>query len=204
MSGRGRLLAIAAVVALAVTGVLVYRGNDHPKICTGCGFPVSVLVASKQIEKGTTGYAIKTVPLYKMDRVATKQIQSGAFVDPAQLTGEVALTNIATNQPLTASEFGHGSLVGVPGMSERAVVLTSPKEVGAPITVGSHVDVWVTRDGQAAGGGMLQISKPLRDMSVLNVSTSGRTVALRAAPEQAGRLIHFTGTDDRLVLRLHR
>ena len=80
-------------------------------------------------------------------------------------------------------------------MSERALVVPSPKEIGGPIAAGSHVDVLVATN---KSGKLRELE---RNVQVLAVSDH-RTVTLRLTPRQAGKLIYAMGhTSERLVLR---
>lgn len=74
---------------------------------------------------------------------------------------------------------------------DRAVVIT-PKEIGGPITAGSHVAVLVA-------GSVLY-----RNMYVLSASTDDKTVTLRATRKQAAALVHLSeAANHQLVLRSH-
>jgi hypothetical protein len=143
MSRQSRAIAIA--VALAAITVVVISHRRHPdRIDTGTA--VQVLVANKAIQKGTSGDVIRSDPaLYSVVAVQPSQAASGAIVDPATLVGKVAVNDIAQGQQITAAAFDPAAVTGpsFPGGSGRAFVVPSPKEIGGPIAVGSHVDVLV-------------------------------------------------------------
>jgi Flp pilus assembly protein CpaB len=81
------------------------------------------------------------------------------------------------------------------------VPLGSPQEVGGQIGPGSHVDFWVTVNGQGATGVTRPVAKLLfQNMYVLGVD--GGNVTLRATPTQSGQIIYAsTNTQIWLVLR---
>ena len=179
------LLRICIVVALAAIAPLAYLHYHHNGRL--------VLVAKREIQKGTSGDIIGTRPGYfRATSVPTEQIETGAILSPWTLIGKVAVKNIQPGEQLTAAEFSSCSgCLG--GPSERAVTLASPKEIGGPITAGSHVDVLAASNGHRS-------RLLLRNMYVL--STNNDAVTLGATLIQAGNLIHLAGTaNHRLVVR---
>jgi pilus assembly protein CpaB len=195
----GVIAAIIAAIALIVY-LNSYR-NSHSGNAA-----VSVLVAQKLIQKGTTGDVIRTTSgLYQPTSIAKGQVETGAIVDPATLEGKVATVDISPGQQLTAADFGPAttnSVVNQLGRNQRAVVipLGSPQQVGGQIEAGSHVDVWTLLTAQSNG-----VSKPVarelfQDMYVLGVN--GGNVTIRATPTQAGTLIYASqNSQPWLVLR---
>ncbi len=178
---------IAAVIA--AIALIVYLNHYR----NGGTATVSVLVAQSLIQKGTSGDVIARSGLYERASIPKSQAEKGAIVDPATLTGTVALADINPQQQLTTADFGPAT--GLPYVlkpNERAVVvdLGSPQAVGGQIGAGSHVDVWVTTSGQSGSGVNRPIAHLLfQDMYVLGYS--GSNVTLRAeTPAQAGTLIY--------------
>jgi Flp pilus assembly protein CpaB len=186
---------IAAVIA--AIALIVYLNNYRNS--HGSNAALSVLVAQKLIQKGTTGDVIRTTSgLYQPTSIQKSQVESGAIVNPATLSGQVALTDISPGQQLTASDFGPAgtSISNNLNPRQRAVVvaLGSPQAVGGQIAAGSHVDVWVTTTGQGSNGVTRSIAKLLfQDMYVLGIN--GGDVTLRATPTQAGQLIYASSND---------
>jgi Flp pilus assembly protein CpaB len=195
------LLGVIAAVIAAIA-LIVYL--DHYRNSVNKP-PVEVLVAQKLILKGTPGDDIRTTGgYYKLTSYPQKQVEAGAIVNPASLTGKVALADIAAGQQLTAADFGPGTGLAnnLGGKNERGVVvpLGSPQAVGGQIVPGSHVDVWVTSSAQGSTGVSRPIAKLLfQDMRVLNVV--GGNVTLQATPTESGQLI-FASTNDTIWLAL--
>jgi len=195
----GVIAAIIAAIALIVY-LNQYR-NSHSGNAA-----ISVLVAQKLIQKDTPGDVIRTTSgYYSPTSIAKGQVETGAIVDPATLTGQVALTDISPGQQLTAADFGPAttnSVINQLSRNQRAVVipLGSPQQVGGQIVAGSHVDVWTLLTAQTNG-----VSKPVarelfQNMYVLGVN--GGNVTLRATPTQAGTLIYASqNSQPWLVLR---
>src|SRR4051812_44308204 len=184
-------LGVGAAVIAAIA-LIVYLNHYRSSVSKP---PVSVLVAQKLILAGTPGNVIRTsTGVYKPTGIPQHQVQTGAIVDPATLTDQVALTDIAPGQQLTAADFGPGSGVAtVLKPNERAVVvpLGSPQAVGGQIAAGSHVDVWISVTSQASNGVTRPVTRMLfQDMYVLNSAGDGGNVTLRATTTQAGTLIY--------------
>jgi Flp pilus assembly protein CpaB len=184
----GVIAAVIAAIALIVY-LNQYR-NSH-----GSNAALSVLVAQKLIQKGTTGDVIRTTSgLYQATSVPKSQAESGAIVDPATLSGQVATTDISPGQQLTASDFAaatSNSIVNQIGPGQRAVVVTlgSPEQVGGQITAGSHVDAWVSGSNQSANNGANTQSVVLLYQNLYVLGINGGNVTFRVTPVQAGRLI---------------
>jgi Flp pilus assembly protein CpaB len=193
----GVIAAVIAAIALLVY-LNHYRNSFHSA-------PISVLVATKTIPKGTSGDVLaKSTSFYEVAQIPKGQVETGAITDSSTLAGKVALTDINPNSQLTADQFGAGSGVEQQlNPKQRAVVVSlgSPQSVGGQITAGSHVDVWITTSGQGANGVTRPISKLLyQNMDVLGVN--GGNVTLLATSRQAGTIIYAsTNTQIWLVLR---
>jgi Flp pilus assembly protein CpaB len=172
-------LIAALIAAVALVAYLNHYRNSAKAV------PVSVLVAQKLIQKGTSGDVLRTTPgYYESANYAKSDVQAGAITDPAEIAGKVALTDIASGQQLTQADFGvASSSVSTalhPGQRAVVIPLGSPQSVGGQVTAGSHVDVWV-----AYGGKDRELFQDLYVMAV-----SGENVTFRATPQQAGTLIY--------------
>jgi pilus assembly protein CpaB len=173
----GVIAAIIAALALIVY-LNHYRNSVNAKTV-----PIQVLVAKSLIQKGTSGDVVGTSGMYVKTNIPKNQVKSGAFVDPSTLTGKVAVTDIYPNQQLTSTDFAV-STTGISGqlaLRERAVVipLGSPQAVGGQITSGSHVDVWVSYNG----------NNRLLFQNMYVLAVSGGNVTFRGTNAQVGSLI---------------
>lgn len=192
---RGTIMLGIAAAVLAAIALLVYLNNYRNSVNNGVQ-PMSVLVASSLIQKGTPGDVVGSTKLFQVSSIPRDQVKNGAFVDPKTLTGKVATVDIYPGQQLTSTEFAVGNanaLTQSLARDQRAVVvpLDSPGEVGGQISRGDHVDVWVAFNAQAVNG----VSRPvvrevLQSMYVLNAGTNGGNVTIRATPKEAGMLIY--------------
>lgn len=195
------LLGVIAAVIAAIA-LLVYLNHYKSTVVQP---NVDVLVAKRLILSGTTGAVIRTAGgYYTVTSVPSKQVKTGAILDPATLANRVAVTEISPGQQLTAADFGpaSASVATQLNKNQRAVVvaLDSPQQVGGQIAAGDHVDVWVLTTAQAGNGAVQPIAKLLfQDMYVLGLS--GSNVTLEATPTQSGQLI-FASQNDTIYLAL--
>jgi Flp pilus assembly protein CpaB len=191
---QGTILLGVGAAVLAAVALIVYL-KQYRNSVNSKAQPLSVLVAKSLIQKGTPGDVVGTTDLYQVTSIPKSEVKTGAFVDPASLTGKIATADIYPGQQLTSSDFAVGSANALTqnlSRTQRAVVvpLDSPSEVGGQITAGDHVDVWVLLNAQTANG----VSQPLvrevlQDMTVMTAATNGGNVTIRATPKQAGELI---------------
>ena len=195
------LLGVIAAVIAAIA-LLVYLNHYKSTIAKP---NVDVLVAKRLILSGTTGAVIRTAGgYYTVTSVPSKQVKTGAILDPATLSNQVAVTEISPGEQLTAADFGpaSASVATQLNKNQRAVVvaLDSPEQVGGQIGAGNHVDVWVLTNAQAGNGAVQPIAKLLfQNMYVLGVT--GSNVTLEATPTQSGQLI-YASQNDSLYLAL--
>jgi Flp pilus assembly protein CpaB len=183
------------VIAAVIAAIALILYLQHYKNSVNGGGVVSVLVAQKLIQEGTSGDVLRTNPgYYKVEDIAKSNVETGAIVDPATLSGTVvtATGGISVGQQLTEADFSTStsSVVNQPNANQRAVVISlgSPQQVGGQIVAGSHVDVWVSLSGTSDG-----VTRPVtrllyQDMYVLGVN--GGNVTMRATPTQTGVLIY--------------
>ena len=195
------LLGVIAAVIAAIA-LLVYL-NHYKSTVTKPN--VDVLVAKRLILSGTTGAVIRTAGgYYTVTSVPSKQVKTGAILDPATLADKVAVDAISPGQQLTAADFGPASTSVATQLNknQRAIVvsLDSPEQVGGQIAAGDHVDVWVLTTAAAGNGAVQPIAKLLfQNMYILGVT--GSNVTLEATPTQSGQLI-YASQNDSLYLAL--
>lgn len=176
---------IAAVVA--GVALIVYLNNYRDSVNNNA--KGVVLVATQVIEKGTSGDVIASGGFEQVSHDYLKSsIAANAFLDSSALTGLVAVKKIYPGDQLTAADFGPStnSLTEQLGAAQRAVSvpLGTPQQVGAQVTAGSHVDVWVTLTN--AG---FPAPTELLIQNAYVTGTSGGVATLRTTPLQAGQII---------------
>src|SRR5690348_2628601 len=144
---RGTITLGIVAAVLAAIALLVYLKQYRNSVNSG-NQTVSVLVAKSLIQKGTPGNVVGTTHRYEVSSIPKKQVKTGAFVDPATLTGKVTATDIYPGEQITSTDFvvaNAAALTQNLAADQRAVVvpLDAPGEVGGQIGAGDHVDVWV-------------------------------------------------------------
>jgi pilus assembly protein CpaB len=178
---RGTVL-VAVVCAVLAAVILVVAMQSYRSSVNAEGAPVSVLVSTGPIQKGTSGDAIASGQLFKATSVPGKQANEGAFADTAQLRGKVATENILPGQQLTAREFGgSGGLASELAPDQRAMTVTfdSARGMVGQIETGDHVDVY--GDLEAGSGRIQRTVLLMSDVEVLKAASSSGGIGLSGA-----------------------
>ncbi|HWF74420.1 MAG TPA: Flp pilus assembly protein CpaB [Solirubrobacteraceae bacterium] len=155
MATRQGAVTLAVICALAATGILVFALGKYRHAVSGATKQATVLVATSEIQKGSSATEIAAQKLYKVTPVLAGQVSPGAIVNAASLASKVAATNILPGQQLTASEFtiGPAGITAQLSPSERAVSVSVDAAHGAAgvLQAGDHVDVYGSFSGEAGG-----------------------------------------------------
>lgn len=150
---KGTVL-VAAVCALAATGIIVYAFAQYRKGVDNGNRPETVFVASSLIQKGTSGSAIAAGQFFKPTTIVAKQVSTGAIADAAALNGKVASANIYPGQQLTLSDFSSASGIAAtlpPTMRAVEVPVTAASGLSGDVSTGDYVDIYVGFAGQSGG-----------------------------------------------------
>jgi Flp pilus assembly protein CpaB len=146
MATRQGALALALVCALAATGVLMFAlGRYKTSVKTPVTPQTTVLVATKQIAKGTSASAIATGAQYRAMPIVVTQLAPGAIADASALMGKVAATTILPGQQLTTADFtAVPAVTGALAPNQRAISLSISAIPGstAYLQTGDKVDVY--------------------------------------------------------------
>ncbi len=144
LSTRQGTLTIAVLSALIAGGILVYALKQYRQNVNSTAKPVTVLVATELIEKGTSGDAIGVEQMFKPTRMGAKQALPGALANAASLHGEVAAADIYPGEQLTAADFAAGGLVSKLAAPQRAIAVPVDTSHGlsGDIHAGDHVDAY--------------------------------------------------------------
>jgi Flp pilus assembly protein CpaB len=141
---QGSLL-LALLCAVLAAGILVFALGRYK---TGLRTPVtqaSVLVATSEIPKGTSGQTVASERLYKLQPVAASQVTPGALSDAAVIASEVAAVDLLPGQQLTAADFAPvGDVAETLAPDQRAVSLSIGEAQGDTdvVQAGDHVDIY--------------------------------------------------------------
>jgi Flp pilus assembly protein CpaB len=159
LATRQGSLMLALLCAVCAAGVLVFALGRYKSNVQQPVPQASVLVATGEIAKGTTGADIASQRLYKLEPVAATAVTPGALTDAAALGTETASSDILPGQQLTSADFATILNVGEAlKHNQRGLEVTISESPGATdITQpGSRVDLYDTNavpSGAAAAGG---------------------------------------------------
>lgn len=208
---------IVALVCAICAAILIFVSLSRYKAQVRTPTPqATVLVATGEITKGTTGATIAAEKLYTSTPVAASQVTPGALSDAAALTGATAQTTILPGQQLTTADFtaaGDVATTLLPG--QRAISVTIDEAHGDTdvLQPGDHVDIYVTfnvsRHGQPAAATMVllvpnaQVIKPASatPVRVGGVTVAGSTLVLAVSAAQAPE-VGFAADNGKLFLAL--
>ena len=160
--GRRTVLLVTALViaALGTTMVFLYvHGLDDQAIHKQD--PVSVLVAKKAIEPGTTYKDASDQASFEKKTVSRDALVPGALGSTAPLVGKVTTTTIYPGQQIIPQMFGDSgqiSTLSVP--ADRlaiSVSLDDPAQVAGFVDAGTNVAIFLT---SVAKGGSTQLLLP--------------------------------------------
>ncbi|MGY1813065.1 Flp pilus assembly protein CpaB [Blastococcus sp. SYSU D00820] len=154
-----RLLAALAALLLALVGTVVLaayvRGADA-RALEGVE-TVEVLVVAEPVPEGTPGEALGD--LVTTELLPAKAAVPGRVTDLAQLTGLVAVVDLAPGEQVLAERFAEPEALGVPGtvpvpegLGEISVALEPQRAVGGRLAAGDTVGVYLSlvfEDGTA-------------------------------------------------------
>ena len=141
---QGSLL-LALLCAVLAAGILVFALGRYK---TSLRVPVtqaSVLVATSEIPKGTSGQQVASERLYKLQLVEKSQVTPGALADAAVIGSDVAAVDILPGQQLTAADFAPvGDLAETLAPDQRAVSVSIGEAQGDTdvLQAGDHVDIY--------------------------------------------------------------
>jgi Flp pilus assembly protein CpaB len=142
---RGTIIVAAGAALAGAVSILVYLSSYRNDI-RAQGAPVTVLVASQTITKGTPGSAAAAQGMFSRTTIRDSQLREGAFSDAASLRGRYATADIYKGQQLTASDFSASakSMASTLSGADRVVTIPLDSSHGliGNVQVGDHVDVF--------------------------------------------------------------
>ena len=141
----GTLIAALLAALAASLALLVYLNRYRAEVREE-GTPVTVLVASQNIPKGTSGSVIASRGLYTASTIREGQLKEGAISDPASLRGLATTDEVFEGAQLTEKSFAPAKESLPASLTGRkrimAVPLDSAHGLIANIEVGNRVDVF--------------------------------------------------------------
>lgn len=179
LSTRHGTALVAGACVIVAAGILLFAASRYRHSVNAQGQPVTVLVATSVIQKGTPGSVISSGGMFRSEQIVAKQASAGAIADAAALQGKVAASDINPGQELTLSDFSGGTgYVSDLAPDQRAisVPLDASHGLNGVVKAGDRVDVYAGLQTTVSGGGSSAgVSLRLLDanISVLGVGQNG-------------------------------
>jgi Flp pilus assembly protein CpaB len=180
ISTRAGTIAVAAGAALlAGISIAVYL-NRYRHSVSSQGAPVTVLVASRAIAKGTSGDVVASQGMFTTATLRESQLRNGAFSDPAAIRGRVAVRDVYKGQQLTATDFVAGAVSLPSTLTGTQRIVTVPLDTAhgliGHVQAGDRVDVYagfnITPVGVVTNGQAFPVVRRLMQ-NILVVDVSG-------------------------------
>jgi Flp pilus assembly protein CpaB len=146
LSTRAGTIALSAFAALLAAAILLAYLHRYRESVNDSSRPMTVLVATDLIEKGTPGNVVGTEALFQNATVPRDELKEGAISDPASLKGLVAAEDVYPGQQITTGEFVAGDAEGVSTKVieyERGIAVPLDQAHGmiGKVQQGDYVDV---------------------------------------------------------------
>jgi Flp pilus assembly protein CpaB len=183
---RGTLLAAMLIALIAGASILLYLNSYRDSLKTESAV-VTVLVAKRNIPKGTAGSVVAAKDFYTVTTIRESQLLEGAMSDPATLRGRVATREIFEGAQLTAADFGAAGDSLAAQLTDRQRVVTVPFDSAHGlidgIEAGNRVDVYagfkvvpIGIDGRPLEGGQARpvLRLVLSDVPILALGEKGK------------------------------
>lgn len=204
---RGTLIMAGAAALLAGILILVYL-NGYRNSVKSEGAPVTVLIASEDIPKGTSGNVIASKGLFTRTTMRESELREGAFSDPTSMNGKVAAHEVVKGAQLTSAAFAPGAKALTANLTGTDRILAIPLDAAhglvGEVEAGSHVDIFAgfnvvpsRADGTPLAGGIARavLKRIITDVPVVEIGgrngglgSSATKVILRLTDKQAADL----------------
>lgn len=172
LATRQGALILAVLCAACAAGILIIALSSYKRSVQTTVQQATVLVATGEIQKGTSGDLVASEHLYKAMPIVAGQLAPDAISDSALLQGRVAQADILPGQQLTQDEFtSTASATTVLSPNERAVSIPTDQTHGdlQVLAPGDRVDVYAALSGPSGEAVSLLVSNVL----VLKTPSSG-------------------------------
>jgi Flp pilus assembly protein CpaB len=180
---RGTAL-IAAACTVVAAGVLLFAAGRYRHSVNQTAQPEIVFVASSLIQKGTPGDVIASGNMFRSEKIATKQVATGAIADSTLLHGKVAARDIQPGQQLTLSDFtANGGYAAQLAPKQRAISVSVDTSHGLSgvLQAGDRVDVYAgvsassngSTSGGTGAGAALRLLMPNVPVMAVNLNGNG-------------------------------
>jgi Flp pilus assembly protein CpaB len=184
LATRQGALLLALLCAACAAGILVIALSSYKQSVQTTVKQATVLIATGEIQKGTTGDQIASEQLYKATPVVATQLQADAIGDASELQGKIAASDILPGQQLTTADFtttlGAGSLLAP---NQRALSIPSDEihnSLGI-VNPGDRVDLYEEWKPSGSAGSKPELGLIDPNVLVLKTPSGGLAGAAAAA-----------------------
>jgi Flp pilus assembly protein CpaB len=194
---RGGAVAVGAIVAVVALILLVVYLHSYRSSVNSGKQPERVLVATKLIQRGTSGTLVAQQGMYQVATVQKDQLKLNALTDPSSLNDRLAANDIFPGQQLTQDDFTTEQSTAIPYQiagRQRAISVPVDATHGmiGQVAAGDYVDVYVgvTDGGQvSAKGALVTLLAP--DIYVLAApGTDSANAVLRINTQDAAKFAY--------------
>jgi Flp pilus assembly protein CpaB len=193
LATRQGALILAVLCAACAAGILIIALSSYKRSVQTTVKQATVLVATGEIQKGTSGDVIAAERLFKSMPIVASQLAPDAVSDSALLQGRVAQADILPGQQLTVEDFTTtASATTLLSPNQRAVSVGTD-EVHGDLNVlepGDRVDVYAALSGPNGEAVSLLVANVL----VLKTPTGGLAGAAAGAQSAGGGQSSNTST----------
>jgi Flp pilus assembly protein CpaB len=180
LATRQGALILAVLCAAGAAGILLIALSSYKSSVQTTIKQATVLVATGEIQKGTSGAVLASERLFKPMPIVASQLASDAISDSALLQGRVAQVDILPGQQLTEADFATtSSPTTLLSPNQRAVSIPTDETHGDldVLTPGDHVDVYAA----LPGSGGTSVSLLINNVLVLKTPAGGLAGAAQNA-----------------------
>jgi Flp pilus assembly protein CpaB len=182
LATRQGALILAVLCAVGAAAVLMFALSSYKRNVQTVTPQATVLVATGQIQKGTSGDLLASQKLVKSMPIIASQLAPGAISDSAQLSGKIAQADILPGQQLTTTAFSAAVGVGALLSPNQRAISIPTDEIHGDLDVlqpGDHIDMYAELAPPKSGPTIMLLVP-----NVLVVKTPGSAV-LGAVPTVA-------------------
>lgn len=199
----GAVIAGAVAALLAVILLILYLHSYRASVNSGKQTE-RVLVATKLIQRGTSGDVIAKEGLYQVATVQKDQLKLNAIGDPAVLNDRVAAADIFPGQQITQNDFTTESVQSIPFEitgKQRAIAIPVDATHGliGQIAAGNYVDIYVGVTAPAATTSASTVTTTASDGDTDENGASNGTIVTLLAPNVYVLVPPGAGSGDAII-----
>lgn len=158
LATRQGALILAVLCAACAAGVLVFALSSYKRSVQVTTKQATVLIATGEIQKGTSGAVIAVEKLYKATPIVASQLTPGAISDALELAGKIAQADILPGQQLSLTDFSTTAVptsVLTPNQRALSIPVDEVHTDMALLQPGDRVDLYEEFNSAGKAGGAI-------------------------------------------------